>query len=205
MPKIDYSKVESAISDYNSDFKDALLDYAEETYVFSSILAINTALKKGVITPEVYNLNKERLLKADSKGKYPQLDAEDIDDLEPSIRKSAYDDFVSEYSDELDAGGRTVKVGNWSELGEGGVRTYRGFDEKFVPWLSQMVQDQKEDIYNTLNSGKSAAEIKADIDSVFQNRDNYNDMVARTEVLNNSEHIQNTKLKSEGFDLTFVS
>jgi SPP1 gp7 family putative phage head morphogenesis protein len=200
MNDIDYSAVDSAIEDYNSNFIDILTTAATSTYVLSSIFAYAKLLKKKVVPARVYDALPRKEIDALLKTQIPAFTKEHVLALKPFVEDDAPVQYVNKYKDELMKGGRTIAIGQWSEPDSQGVKTYLGYEKRWVPWLEQKTTAEKELIYATLTSGKDRVEIAKDLEVVFDQRQNYNNLVARTETLNNSRIITNGAWKREGID-----
>jgi len=198
MTDIDYNAIDMALDEYNNDFIDTLTSAALTTYVFSSIFAYGKLIKKKVIPNILYGAISRKDIAALSAMKEPAFTSEHIEALKPLVIEEAPAKYVNKYQEELMKGGRTVAVGQWSAPDDQGVRNYLGYEKKWVPWLEQKTTADKELVYSTITSGKPRDEIAKDLEAVFGHRQNYNNMVARTEVLNNSRIIQNNTWKYEG-------
>lgn len=173
---VDYDAIALAISAWEIGIVDRLTNAAESVFIFSSILTIGSALKKGVIADELYETGYNKL---------KILNPEAISALKPLMMEQA-PKFVDPYHDDLLRGGRNVNIGNWGEPGADGVRPYLGYEKKWVPWLKQYNANQREEIYGILTSGDTIPNIKTKLGVVFNHRKNYAAMIAETEVLNNS-------------------
>lgn len=198
MSDIDYNAVDMALDEYNNDFIDTLTKAALTTYVFSSIFAYGKLIKKKVIPNILYGAISRKDIDTLSAMKEPAFTSEHIEALKPIVEEEAPVKYVNKYQEELMKGGRTVAIAQWSPPDDQGVRNYLGYEKRWVPWLEQKTTAEKRTVYTAITSGKPRDEIAKDLEVVFGQRKNYNDMVARTEVLNNSRIIQNNTWKNEG-------
>jgi len=189
---MDLNKVQQAIEEYDNGLFDDLIQIAEDTFVFGTILTISGMLRKKAIAQELYALGRAVIPK--------KLTPDDLDELDPIVRETANDKFVTDYKNNLLNGGRYVNKAILGNKGEDGIIPYLGYNREWVPWADQFKQSHREELYSILTSGKPISEIKADLQAHFDTLDNYTDLIARTEVLNNSEIIQHNKWVDEGFD-----
>ncbi len=197
---IDYDEINLALDDYDAEFTESLIKAAETTFVFSSILAFGKALKRKIVPTQVAQVLSNQRVNALLKQKIPIFDIDDIDAIKPVVIEEAPLKFTDRYKKDLLAGGRNVNIANWSAPDANGVKNYLGYETKWVNWLDQYKANQRELIYNTITSGKPIAEISEELKKVFQQRGSYSDMVARTEVLNNSRIINQNRWAEMGID-----
>jgi SPP1 gp7 family putative phage head morphogenesis protein len=195
---IDYDEVNFALDEYDQEFTESLIKAAETTFVFSSILAFGKALKRKIVPNQVAQVLSNQRVNALLKQKIPIFEPEDIERIKPVVIEEAPLKFTDRYKKDLLAGGRNVNIANWSAPDEMGVKNYIGYETKWVNWLDQYKANQRELVYKTITSGKPIAEISDELKKVFQQRDSYSDMVARTEVLNNSRIVNQNRWKEMG-------
>lgn len=198
MSEIDYYKVESAIEEYNSNFIDALVESAGSVFIFSSIFAYAKLIKRKIVPELIYDTIPRAEIDELLKVKAPRFSKSQIDALVPVLKDIAPESYTDKYRDELMKGGRTIAIGKWSEPDDLGQRNYLGYEKRWVPWLKQKTEADRELIYSTLTSGKGRDEIAKDLETVFGQRRVYNNLVARTETLNNARIITNDRWKKEG-------
>lgn len=195
---IDFSAISLALDNYDSDYIDVLTESAINTYIFSSLFAYAKLLRKKIVPNRINELLPRNEIKSILEMEYPIFSSKQIDTLKPHITTDAKLNYVDKYRDELLKGGRTVAIGKWSEPNAEGVKTYLGYEKKWVPWLENKTTNEREYIYSVITSGKSRSDIAEDLKTVFNQRANHNELVARSEVLNNARIIQTDSWKREG-------
>lgn len=200
---IDYDEIDFALNDYDANFTESLIKAAETTFVFSSLFAFGKALKRKIVPIQVSQVLSNQRVNALLKQKSPVFEPEDIDAIKPVVIEEAPVKFVDRYKKDLLAGGRNVNIVNWSLPDENGVKNYLGYETKWVNWLEQYKANQRELVYKTITSGKPIDEISKDLKTVFNQIDSYSDLVARTEVLNNSRIINQNRWTEMGIE-TFL-
>jgi SPP1 gp7 family putative phage head morphogenesis protein len=198
MSDYDRDAVAIAIDDYDERFTNTLVSVAELTFVFASLFAFGKAIKKKVIPNQVQQALNRKEISTILSQKVPAFTQDHIEKLMPIVKEEAAPKFVNQYKADLMKGGRNINIGSWSPPDAEGVRTYLGYERKWVPWLDQFKASEREQIYGALTSGKPREEIVKDLNTYFDNRESYSELVARTEVLNNSRIIQKNRWGEEG-------
>lgn len=197
---IDYDEINLALDDYDNEFTQSLIKAAETTFVFSSILAFGKALKRKIVPNQVAQSLSNKRVNELLKQKIPIFDIDDIEAIKPVVIEEAPLKFTDRYKKDLLAGGRNVNIANWSAPNEAGKKTYLGYEKRWVPWLDQYKANQRELVYKTITSGKPIEQVSDELKKVFQQRDSYSDLVARTEVLNNSRIINQNRWAEMGIE-----
>ena len=185
----DANAIYAALSAFEGKFVDILTQNAVNTFVYTSLGDITRNLKKGIVLDDLREAGMQNVKK---------IDKTNVGELKEYLREQSVP-FVDSYRADLLNGGRYVNVGQWGAPDKDGVHPYLGYNRKWVPWLDQYNQSQREKISDIIQSGKPKDDIRDDLKKFFSERKNHANTVARTEVGNNAAIIRRDRWVKQGY------